>query len=294
MRAILAATKPVLHVPLGIAATIVAMASSIAIALSSPYPQPPARWMIVDAMPKIVIESIPAEDIHPPAITSPRIKEQRPHTVKHDVTAPESEPIDAIAAAKAYLAETSYAGGSITILGREKSIACFHPQFAFNLAATIRDARQQGFPEAAVFSGCRPPRLGIGGFADKRNSLHGVGLAADINGIGPPCSAQAKRFHEIAASHGVFGAYGPCNRAEWNHVQGTRIKMTTPALRETFTDNGDIAPDLEEMWSVESEVVLPLAKPVASLVAASKDEDDDDDRPRRRRRRHRHHSDDDD
>jgi hypothetical protein len=153
----------------------------------------------------------------------------------------------------------------MSMLGREKSLACMHPQFAINLAATIRDAREHGLPEAGVLSGCRPPRLGVGGFKDKRNSLHGVGLAADISGIGRPCSAKAKRFHAIAASHGVLGVYGPCNRAEWNHVQGTAVKMNPPDLRATFTPKGDIDPDLQRMWSLESAIVFDVAMPVAPL-----------------------------
>jgi hypothetical protein len=181
----------------------------------------------------------------------------------------------------------------MTLLGREKSVECFHPQFALNLAATIRAARKEGFDEASVFSGCRPPRLGIGGFKDKKNSLHGVGLAADINGIGGPCSDKAKRFHEIAAAHGVFGAYGPCNRAEWNHVQGAEIKMTTPKLRATFTPKGDISPDLEEMWNAESDVVLDVAKPVAAPASTvgrgSGERVEAANRNKRRHHHHRHH-----
>lgn len=287
MRAILATLKPVLHVPLGIAAMIAAMAGSIAIALASPYPAPPARWMVVEAMPKIVVDSVPAQEIETPVVSSLLIGEEEPQDVKpFEAPAAEAESIDAVAEAKAYLADTAYPGGTITMLGREKAIACFHPQFALNLAATIRDAREQGLTDAAVLSGCRPPRLGIGGFKDKKNSLHGVGLAADINGIGSPCSAEAKQFHEIAASHGVAGVYGPCNRAEWNHVQGTEIKMTTPALRETFTKEGDIAPDLQQLWAAESPVVLAVATPVTPLAASAGS--------RRTDRRHRKKHDDDD
>lgn len=52
-------------------------------------------------------------------------------------------------------------------------------------------------------------------------------------------------------------------------MQGTEIKMTTPALRATFTPNGDIAPDLQQMWSIASSVVLAIAKPIVSLMASS-------------------------
>jgi hypothetical protein len=270
MRAILATMKPVLHVPLGIAATAVAMVASIAIAVSSPYPKPEPRWMMVEAMPKIVVESISIKLPDQPVIDhfSPAIEEQ-PRQVHPVTDIPEAKAIDAVAEAKAYLAETAHPGGTMTVLGREKAIECFHPQFALNLAATIRDARENGLPDAAVSSGCRPPRLGVGGFADKKSSLHGVGLAADIDGIGRPCSADAKRFHKIAAAHGVFGAYGPCNRAEWNHVQGTEIKMTTPSLRATFTPKGEICPDLKKLWSIASSIVLAVAKPITALVESA-------------------------
>jgi hypothetical protein len=245
------------------------MVSSVAIATSSPYPPPKARWMVVAAMPKIVVDNIPVTGIELPTLNGPFLKEEEPQELKPLDDKTEVQPIDAVAEAKAYLAKTAYPGGSISVLGRKKSVACFNPQFALNLAAAIRDARAQGLTDAAVFSGCRPPRLGIGGFKDKRNSLHGVGLAADIHGIGAPCSAEARQFHRIAASHGVFGAYGPCNRAEWNHMQGTQIKMTTPALRTTFTPGGDITPDLQSLWAVESSVVLAVATPVDPPVISA-------------------------
>lgn len=256
MRDILATVKPVLHVPAGLCAAIAAMTVSVIAALSSPIPHPKPDGWHVAAKPTIVVTVTPVtqDRIAPVTDWGAPVDDGPSHTIAD------------VAAAKAYLARTAYAGGSIRILGREKSIACLHPQFALNLAATIRDARKHGYPDAAVFSGCRPPRLGIGGFKDKRKSLHGVGLAADIHGIGAPCSARAKRFHKIASVHGVYGAYGPCNRAEFNHMQGTTIKQTSPALRATFTKAGDIAPDLERMWRVAGSVVLAAGQPVAKLA----------------------------
>jgi hypothetical protein len=296
MRVIVATLKPVVHLPLGIAATVFAMAGSIAVALSSPHPPTVPQVHLFDHPPKAVVASLPAAVVgqairnfslarlEQPQEAAP---EQPQEIVPVDPSPPQAESIDAAAEARAYLAETAYPGGSITILGREKSVACFHPQFAINLAAAIRDAREHGLPEAAVFSGCRPPRLGIGGFKDKKKSLHAVGLAADIHGIGRPCSSEAKLFHKIAAAHGVAGVYGPCNRAEWNHVQGTEIKMTTSALRETFTDRGEITPDLEHMWLIEKHIVLPVGQPVTeTAVAVSEDHRSRERKHRSAKRRH--------
>jgi hypothetical protein len=297
MRAIHSATKAVLHVPLGIAATSIGMAASVVIAASSPHPATQSEPQITarEITPKTV-ESIPAETIADTLanlslpkgdrlkdavrpVTPPETDEvdvpadserARPtETEQLDAKDSEAEPIDTAADARAYLAKTALPGGTMVMLGREKSVECFNPQFAINLAATIRDARKHGFSDASVLSGCRPPRLGIGGFKDKKNSLHGVGLAADLHGVGTPCSESAKRFHAIAASHGVLGVYGHCNRAEWNHFQGTAIKMTSPELRESFTAAGDIAPNLERLWLVEAPVVFDVAMPVSlgSVVA---------------------------
>lgn len=255
MRALLATMKPVWHVPAGILATIAAMSVSAVVAVSSPYPQEHAAGWTVKEPPKIVTTGIPAEAIHPPIIDFSFIED-------------EENPRDEVAEARAYLVKTAFAGGTMTMLGKERSIGCFDPHFSVNLAASVKDAREHGFPSAGVLSGCRPPKLGIGGFKDKRNSLHAVGLAADMHGIGAPCSASAKRFHQIAAKHGVAGVYGPCNRAEWNHMQGTRIKMTTPALRATITKKGDIAPDLNALWRVTQRVALAVAQPITTLLSS--------------------------
>jgi hypothetical protein len=266
MRAIHSAAKTVLHVPLGIAATSMGMATSVVIAVSSPHPSPkPEGWTAVEVTPKIV-ESISVDTIATAMVSLSLVEEEKPKEVyRPETPVLESQPIDTAAEAKTYLAETADPGGTMVMLGREKSVECFHPQFAMNLAAAIRDAREQGFRDAGVLSGCRPPRLGIGGFKDKKNSLHGVGLAADINGIGSPCSEKAKRFHAIAAAHGVLGVYGPCNQAEWNHVQGTAVKIAPEELRETYTAEGDIASDLQGLWSAEIAIVLDAAMPVALL-----------------------------
>jgi hypothetical protein len=255
-----------LHVPLSIAVTGIGMATSVAIAVSSPHQAPKQDgWTGLDPAPATL--AIPTETVARANAEFSLALQDRPAEVA-SLLADEVRPVESAASAKAYLAETAGPGGTIVMLGREKSVECFHPQFAINLAAAIRDAREQGFQEVGVLSGCRPPRLGIGGFADKKNSLHGVGLAADIHGIGAPCSEQVKRFHAIAAARGVLGVYGPCNRAEWNHVQGTAIKMTTPELRDTFTAKGDIAPDLQHLWQVAKAVVLDPAKPLEPLAAA--------------------------
>jgi hypothetical protein len=112
----------------------------------------------------------------------------------------------------------------------------------------LREARASGLPSAGVFSAYRPPAFGIGGFSDKFNSLHSYGLAVDLTGIGGPGSSDAKRWHAIAAKHGVICPYGSDNQAEWNHCQPTSTKMVLAQseLRETITANGPVS--LEAMF----------------------------------------------
>lgn len=176
-------------------------------------------------------------------------------------------PVDPVVTARAYLIRTAFPGGTMTMLGRDKSIGCFHPAFARNLAAAVADARTHGLPDAGVLSGCRPPALGVGGFADKFNSLHAYGLAADMHGIGSPGSETAKRWHRIAAQHGVACVYGPYNRAEWNHCQGTRTKVAPGFLRKTITAKGPSS--LERMWSAAQGIVLAAAGTLDPVKVAS-------------------------
>ena len=144
--------------------------------------------------------------------------------------------------------------------GREKAVECLHPEFALRLASAIKDAREQGMERVGVFSACRPPVFGVGGFRDKFLSLHAYGLAVDVTGIGGPGSEQTKQWHSIARRHGVVCPYGPYNRAEFNHCQPTETRAIPGAhpLRKTITAQGPI--DLEWMWTVAKSMIVNAAK----------------------------------
>src|SRR5207302_1356137 len=135
------------------------------------------------------------------------------------VVPPESRGSSADLDDRSYLVETASPGATMVRQGPALAIARLNPEFATRLAAAIREARDAGLPSAGIFSAYRPPVFGIGGFADKFNSLHSYGLAVDMSGIGEPGSKDARLWHEIAARHGVFCPYGADNRKEWNHCQ---------------------------------------------------------------------------
>ena len=106
-----------------------------------------------------------------------------------------------LADARAYLIETAKPGYTMTRQGPELAIGRLHPEFAVRLASALREAREAGLTSAGIFSAYRPPAFGVGGFRDKFNSLHTYGLAVDMHGIGSAGSAEAQRWHEIAAKH---------------------------------------------------------------------------------------------
>src|SRR5215831_1850048 len=151
-----------------------------------------------------------------------------------------------VASERAYLVATSRAGGTMMRQGPEVAISRLHPEFVMRLAAAIREAREQGLPEAGIFSAYRPPAFGIGGFKDKFDSLHSYGLATDITGIGGPGSTSAHRWHQIVTEVGLYLPYGPDHRVEFNHTQFIPMKVAPRELRETITADGPI--DLRKMW----------------------------------------------
>ncbi len=171
--------------------------------------------------------------------------------------------ISELAEARAYLISTAHPGGTMTRLGSDRAIDLLHPDFAVRLAAALREARDIGMSDAGVFSAYRPPGFGVGGFRDKYRSLHSYGLATDIYGIGGPGSAKARSWHRIAARHGVACVYGPNNRAEWNHCQGTKVRAANSSLRRTINSRGPIDP--ETMWAAARGIVAPVLSVVASL-----------------------------
>ena len=172
----------------------------------------------------------------------------------------EADPENAYAAARAYVAVTATPGGTMARQGREKAVACLHPEFVLRLAAAIKEARTKGLSDVGVFSACRPPAFGVGGFADKFNSLHAYGLAVDVHGIGSVGSHKTRLWHQVARRHGVVCPYGPNNRAEFNHCQPTNLKVVARnhPLRKTITKNGPIS--LEQMWSTAKSLIVNATK----------------------------------
>jgi hypothetical protein len=170
---------------------------------------------------------------------------------------------------RAYLIETASPGGTMRRQGSDVAIGRLHPEFARRLASAIREAREVRLPFAGIFSAYRPPAFGIGGFANKFNSLHTYGLAVDMQGIGRPGSEEAKLWHDIAARHGVVCPYGPHNRAEWNHCQPTRLKiiLAENPLRDTVNKDGPLS--LEGMFDVGNLFIENMESGIASGAGAS-------------------------
>ncbi len=140
-------------------------------------------------------------------------------------------------------------------IGIEANIAKLHPGFVIPLAAAMRDAHADNIP-IKLFSAYRPPGYGIGGFSNKEDSAHAYGIAGDVVGIGRPGSKSVRKWQAIAQRYGVFSPYGPRNRAEFNHVQGTGHRMVArvlPALRKTITKEGPV--DVVKMWDVANRLI---------------------------------------
>jgi hypothetical protein len=173
----------------------------------------------------------------------------------------------AVQAARAYLIETSSPGDTMTRQGPKVAIARLHPEFAKRLANAIRAARSEGLSDTGVFSAYRPPVFGVGGFADKYYSLHAYGLAVDMYGIGRPGSAEAQKWHDIAAQHGIVCPYGYRNRAEWNHCQPTHlvaVRAENP-LRDTIVAAGPI--DLQHMFETGTRFIADAKSTLTSVIA---------------------------
>lgn len=168
---------------------------------------------------------------------------------------------------KRFLERTSQLiqGHTMTIQGIETSLGWLHPDFREKLAKAIFQAKSEGYDRIGVFSAYRKPNLGIGGFGDKSLSCHAYGLAVDMAGIGRPCSKEAKRWHEIARAHGVYGPYGHCNGAEWNHMQMVPQKVcgAFAFIRKTITGTGP--KDTTVMWKAGSQLAKAGTRPASPL-----------------------------
>jgi hypothetical protein len=180
---------------------------------------------------------------------------------------------------RAYLLATATPGDTMTRQGPDVAIARLNPEFVTRLASAIREARQDGLPSAGISSAYRPPGFGVGGFADKFNSLHAYGLAVDMTGIGEAGSTEAKHWHDIAGRHGVICPYGPDNRKEWNHCQATQVKKVSSdnPLRETITAQGPRL--LDEMFKVGNSVIDELSAAISIALGVTKAEQSAASRP---------------
>jgi len=159
---------------------------------------------------------------------------------------------------RAYLVSVSRPGYTMERQGAWTAIERLNPIFARRLAGAIREARAAGI-DVCIFSAYRPPAYGVGGFADKFDSAHAYGLAADVCGIGDPGSREAIRWRVIAARHGVYGPYSVYSRSEWNHMEPCMSRAVTrqvPALRRTITASGPKI--LEAMWRVGERIVASV------------------------------------
>jgi hypothetical protein len=157
--------------------------------------------------------------------------------------------------ARAYLEQTALPGFTMFLQGRKVALSCLNPNFALRLAGAVKEARDAGIP-AGVMSACRPPALGVGGMADKSQSMHAFGLAVDMGGIGSPGSSTAKHWYEIAARHGIVKPYAAA--WEWNHMQPTDIKVASqvPPMKKVLSQYGPT--DLGKLWSIETAILLQL------------------------------------
>jgi Phage tail lysozyme len=137
---------------------------------------------------------------------------------------------EAVRAARAYLVETAQGGATASAQGgMAEAVARLHPEFALRLAAGVKELRDAGYSNAGINSAFRtgwgPTATGskfdVGGY-----SLHSIGAATDLGGIGSAGSGAASRAHQILAGVGIYGPYGPNNAAEWNHFQLVPQKTT--------------------------------------------------------------------
>lgn len=190
------------------------------------------------------------------AVSPPQMEQTRllPAPLPPPAAKPDEPDEPAVVVAKAYLIQTAKPGGTMAFIGREKAIGWLHPEFALRAARAVKRAQAEGIP-AHCSSAYRPFGLGVGGFANKRNSRHTFGTACDFSGIGRPASGQAKRFYQIASEEGLCNPYGPAHKAEWSHFQlgCEKVVPLRHPLQSTVDGKGPI--DVEKMWELTASLV---------------------------------------
>jgi hypothetical protein len=119
-------------------------------------------------------------------------------------------------------------------------IAKLNPTYVAALANVIETARSQGV-KAYVSSAYRDPnqlwnqgqRTSAARFDKAGYSLHSLGAATDIGGLGEANSKAAKAFYAIATKGGIYNPYGVGNTKEFNHFQMIPQKVASAAARAT-------------------------------------------------------------
>jgi hypothetical protein len=240
------------------------------------WPSKVAQVALLDEMPRVLM--MPAPFVIDSPETAARIEEARRYIVK--TTLAEGPGGTMLSTGRRIVAKmpaserARLSAADIRRIGVEANVGRLHPIFAMRLALAIEAARNtvctvqkrirrklvtvtsRCLSNVALFSGYRDPGLGVGGFGDKYQSSHAYGVGGDMRGIGRPGSRETRLWQKIAWQYRIYSPYGPQNRAEWNHVQATGIKMVlreVPALRHTITRDGPI--DLTRMWAIAARVI---------------------------------------
>ncbi len=244
---------------------------------SKERPSKKVQLALLDEMPRVLL--MPAPFVVDSPETAARIDDARRYVVK--TTLAEGPGGTMLTMGKRIVAKMPaierafLTPRDVARIGVEANIAKLHPVFVMRLALAIEAARNttctyqkrvgkrkyvtvssKCLANVALFSGYRPPGLGVGGFGDKYQSSHAYGVGGDMRGIGRPGSRETRLWQKIAWQYRIYSPYGPQNRAEWNHVQATGIKMVlreVPALRHTITRDGPI--ELARMWEIAAKVI---------------------------------------
>ena len=121
-----------------------------------------------------------------------------------------------------------------------------NPLYAVRLAGALQDANNQGM-HVRLGSGYRPPNQTGSAYDAEGYSSHSYGIASDISGF-TPGSPDAKKWYDIALSHGIYNPYGWQNPKEWNHYQFNPEPLEkTPELLAKLK----AAPSIQAMWALE-------------------------------------------
>jgi hypothetical protein len=137
------------------------------------------------------------------------------------------------------------------------------PLFAVRLAGALHDANNQGM-RLTLASGFRTPDQTGSAYDAEGKSLHSYGGAADIGGF-TPGSPEAKRWYDIAMTHGIYNPYGWQHPKEYNHYQFLPSPLeTNPDLLAKLK----AAPNKETQWALLTGGTSGDGAPAAGAVVA--------------------------